>query len=160
MTNFLAVAVGTVFLFAAGMPLAQDAKAPATNPGAVATKSMAAMPMQGHLGQMDERMTKMRALHEKLNNAATPEARQQVMDEQRQEMHANMEMMNQMTQEGGMKGNAGSGMMAHKGKPASASEHMQMMQKRMDMMQMMMQAMLDQQGTMGGPGNPGALPKQ
>ena len=149
MKTSLAVAVGTVFLLAAGMPLAQDAKAPAPKPTAMAPLSGSSMSMGSPMGQMDEHMKKMGALHEQMASANTPEERQKVMDEQRKEMQAGMGMMNQM-QGGGMMGGTGGGMMAQKGKPADQKAQMQMMQKRMDMMQMMMQTMMDQQGMMAG----------
>jgi gamma-glutamylcysteine synthetase len=157
MKRSLAIAVGTVALLAAGMPLAQDAKAPASNLKPTAVQSGSSMNMSN---QMDEHMQKMKALHEKMTSAATPEERQKVMDEQRQEMQAGMGMMNQMMQGGGMKGNMGGGMMGQKGKPADATSQMQMMQKRMDMMQMMMQTMMDQQGMMTGPRSLDAAPKK
>ena len=102
------------------------------------------------MGQMDEHMKKMQALHDRMMSATTPEERRSVMDEQRREMQAGMAMMNQM-QGRGMKGAMDAGMMDQKGKPADANAQMQMMQKRMDMMQMMMQTMMDQQGMMSSP---------
>jgi hypothetical protein len=149
MKTSFAVAVGTVFLFAAGMPLAQDAKAPASTPNAIAPQSGSKMNMGSQMGQMDEHMKKMQALHERMASATTPEERQKVMDEQRKEMQAGMGMMNQM-QGGGMMGGMGGGMMAQKGRPADQKTQMQMMEKRMDMMQMMMQTMMDQQGAAAG----------
>ena len=159
MKQSLAMAVGTVALLAAGMPFAQDAKAPASKPSATAMQSGSSMNMGGQMGQMDEHMQKMKALHEKMTSATTPEERQKVMDEQRQEMQAGMSMMNQMMQGGGMMGSAGGGMMGQKGKPADANAQIPMMQKRMDMMQMMMQTMMDQQGMMAGPKATAAAPK-
>jgi hypothetical protein len=155
MKKSLAIAVGTVALLAAGMPLAQDAKAPTSNPNATATQSGSSMNM---INQMDEHMQKMKALHEKMASAATPEERQMVMDEQRQEMQAGMGMMSQMMQGGAMMGSGA--MMGQKGKPADATSQVQMMQKRMDMMQMMMQTMMDQQGMMAGPRSLAAAPKK
>ena len=160
MKTSLAVAVGTVFLLAAGLPLAQDTKVPAPNPKATATQSGSSMNMGGQMSQMDEHMKKMQALHDKMMSAATPEERQKVMDEQRTEMHSGMAMMNQMMPGGGMMGNMGGGMMAQKGKPADAGAQMQMMGKRMDMMQMMMQTMMDQQGMMASPKSLDAAPKK
>ena len=150
----LAVAVGTVVLLAAGIPLAQDTRAPASKPNATASQPGPAMNMGSHMGQMDEHMKKMQALHEKIASAPTPEERQKLMQEQHAEMQTGMAMMNHMTAGGGMAGGMGGGMMAQKGKPGDASMQMQMMQKRMDMMQMMMQSMLDQQGMMAGPKSP------
>ena len=150
MKKSLAIAVGTFVLLAAGMPMAQDAKGPAPHHDATATQSGASTNMSGQMGQMDEHMKKMQALHDRMMSATTPEERQSVMDEQRKEMQAGMAMMNQM-QGGGMKGGMGAAMMGPKGKPADANAQMQMMQKRMDMMQMMMQTMMDQQGMMASP---------
>jgi hypothetical protein len=151
MKKSLAIAVGTVVMLAAGMPLAQDAKAPASNPKATTMQSGSSTNMGSQMGQMDEHMKKMQALHDKMTSASTPEERQKVMDEQRKEMQSGMAMMNPMMRGGGMTGNMGGGMMGQKGKPADATSQMQMMQKRMDMMQMMMQTMMDQQGMMAGP---------
>jgi hypothetical protein len=159
MKTSLAVAVGTVLLLAATLPLAQNMKAPASNATTAAPQSGSNMGMGGQMGQMDEHMKKMQALHVQMANATTPEERQKVMDEQRKEMQSSMGMMNQM-QGGGMMGGTGSGMMGQKGKPADANTQMQMMQKRMDMMQMMMQSMMDQQGLMAGPRSPEAAPKK
>jgi len=152
-----AMVVGTVAVLAAGMPLAQNAKAPESHAHAAGTQSAATMNMSTQMGQMDEHMKKMQALHDKMMSAATPEDRQKAMDEQRQEMQACMGMMSQM-QGGAMMGGMGSGTMGQKGKPADASTQMRMMQKRMDMMQMMMQSMMDQQGMMAGSKGQGAAP--
>jgi hypothetical protein len=157
MKMFPTMVVGTVALLAAGMPLAQDAKAPAAHTHAAGMQSGAAMNMSTQMGQMDEHMKKMQALHDRLVNASTPDERQKVMDEQRQEMQACMGMMNQM-QGGPMMGGMGSGTMGQKSTPADAKAQMQMMQKRMDMMQMMMQSMMDQQGMMAGAKGANAAP--
>ena len=143
----LAMAVGSVFLLAAGTPFAQNANAPAPKPPAMSPQS--GMDMATAMGQMDEHIKKMQALHERMASATAPEERQKLMDEQRAEMQACMGMMNQM-QGGGMMGGMGSGMLAQKGKPADPRAQMQMMEKRMDTMQMMMQTMIDQQTMMTG----------
>jgi len=161
MKKTLAIAVGTVVLLAAGMPLAQDAKAPASNMAATAPQSGAPMNMGSQMAQMDEHMQMMKALHEKLMSATTPDARKIVMDKQREEMQGCMGMMKQM-HDGGMMGGMGGGMMAQKGTPPDAEapmQMMQMMQKRMDMMEMMMQTMMDQQGMMADPQAVVAAPK-
>jgi hypothetical protein len=165
MNTSLAIAVGTVVLLAAGMPMAQDAKAPASNMAATAPQSGAPMSMGNQMAQMDEHMQMMKALHEKMMSATTPEARKIVMDKQREEMQACMGMMNQM-HDGGMMGGMAGGMMAQKGAPPDAAAPMpmmpmmQMMQKRMDMMEMMMQAMMDQQKMMIGPKSPDVAPRK
>jgi hypothetical protein len=158
MNKSLAVAVGTVVLLAAGMPMAQDAKAPASNMP-MAAQSGAPMSMGNQMAQMDEHMQMMKALHEKLMSATTPEARKIVMDKQREEMQACMGMMNQM-HDGGMMGGMGGGMMAQKGTSPDSAAPTQMMQKRMDMMEMMMQTMMDQQGMMVGPKSGNTAPKK
>jgi hypothetical protein len=85
-----------VALLAAGMPLAQNAKAPAPNPGATTTQSSGpSMSMSSQMGQMDEHMKKMQALHDRMMSATTPEERQKVMDAQRKEMQSGMAMLNQ-----------------------------------------------------------------
>ena len=160
MKNIFAIAVGTAVLLAAGMPLAQNTKAPLSNPNSTATQSGQAMNMDGQMGQMDEHIKTMQALHDKMTSAATPEERQKVMDEQRKEMQGCMAMMSPMMQSGGMMGGMGSGTMAQKGKPGDANAQVQMMQKRMDMMQMMMQTMMDQQAMMAGPKALDAAPKK
>jgi hypothetical protein len=174
MSKTFAIVVGTSVLLAAGMPFAQTTNAPGSTPSPTATQSGSAMSMGGQMGQMDEHTQMMKALHEKLKSATTPEARKIVMDKQREEMHESMATMEQMGQGGGMmgqgggmmgqgggmKGNVGGGMMDQKGKPADATTQMQMMQKRMDMMQMMMQTMMDQQGMMVGPKVADAAPRK
>jgi hypothetical protein len=108
--------------------------------------------------QMDEHTQMMKALHEKMTSATTPEARQIVMERQREEMQGCMATMNQMKQGGGMMGNMGGGMMEQKGAAADVAPQMRMMQKRMDMMEMMMQTMMDQQGMMSGTKSAAAAP--
>ena len=155
-----AVAVGTALLLVMGMPLAQDAKAPGSKPNVTAPHAGPSMNMESQMGQMDEHMRKMQALHEKLATARTPEERQKLMHEQQAEMQTAMAMMNHMTAGGGMMGGMGGGMMGQKGKPGDAGAQMQMMQKRMDMMQMMMQSMMDQQGAMASSKGPDAAARK
>jgi len=160
MKKSLAIAVGTSVLLAASMPFAQNTNAPASTPSPTAMQSGSSMSMGGQMGQMDEHMKKMQALHDKMTSATSPEERQKVMEEQRMEMQACMAMMTPMMQGGGTMGGMGSGTMSQKGKPADANMQMQMMQKRMDMMQMMMQTMMDQQGMMVGPKVADAAPRK
>ena len=159
MKTSLAVAVGTAFLLAAGAPLAQDVKAPASNPSTMAPQSGSPMGMGSRMAQMDEHTQMMKALHEKMASATTPEARQILMDKQRAEMQDCMAMMDDMKKGDGKMGAMGGGMMEQKGAPPDANAQMQMMQKRMDMMEMMMQTMLDQQGMMAGAKSSIAAPR-
>jgi hypothetical protein len=160
MKRSVAIAIGTALVFAAGAPLAQDAKAPASSPSATASQPRPSMNTSSPMGQMDEHMKNMQTLHDRMMSATTPEERQKVMEEQRKEMQGSMGMMNQMMRGGATPGGMGTGMMGQKGKPADAGAQMQMMQKRMDMMQMMMQTMMDQQGMMAGPQGMGATPRK
>lgn len=146
MKTSLAVAVGTALLLAAGMPWAQDAKVPASNPATTVPQPGSSMGMGSQMAQMDEHMQMMKTLHEKMMSATTPEARQIVMDKQREEMQGCMAMMNEMTKGNGKMGAMGGGMMEQKAMPSDANAQMQTMQKRMDMMEMMMQTMMDRQG--------------
>jgi hypothetical protein len=159
MKTSLAVAVGTTFLLASGMPLAQDAKAPASAPAAMAPQSGSSMGMGSQIGQMDEHMQMMKALHEKMASATTPEARQILMDKQRAEMQDCMAMMDDMKKGDGKMGAMGGEMMEQKGAPPDANAQMQMMQKRMGMMEMMMQTMMDQHEMMAGAKSSVATPK-
>ena len=160
MKTSLALAVGTVFLLASVMPLAQDAKAPAAAPTAMAPQSGSPMGMGREMAQMDEHMQMMKALHEKMASATTPEARQILMDKQRAEMQDCMAMMNDMKKGDGKMGAMSGGMMVQKGAPPDANPEMQMMQKRMGMMEMMLQTMMDQQGMMAGAKSSVTAPKK
>jgi hypothetical protein len=161
MIKKLAVVLAVASLFAAGVALPQDSKAPAATPNTSSSKSPGSdSPAQ--TGRMDEQMKKMQAMHDRIMNAKTPEERQKLMEENRRVMQDGMGMMSQMMQgESMMGGGAGGSMMSGAGAPmmgqkgsADSAAQMLMMQKRMDMMQMMMQSMLDQQGMMSGPGAP------
>ncbi len=101
----------------------------AHHPGASAPTQGADMPM----AHMDEHMKAMRAMHDRMMRAKTPEERNALAAEHAKLMQDGMAMM------GGMSGKHGSGPMAG-GDPAARH---QMMEKRMDMMQSMMQMMMD-----------------
>lgn len=152
MKKSIAWVIGAAALFAGGVALAQDAKAP---PPAAKAAANASMPTKA---QIDEHIKKMQALHEKVTGAATPEERQKALEEARKEMQDAMKTMQPMMQGGGMMGD---GTMGRKGKAADNSAQMQMMGERVDMMQMMMQMMMDQQGMMGGTSKmPESAPKK
>src|SRR5512143_2772223 len=153
MRKVVAFVLGIAVLFGAGVPLAQDAKAPAPAPRAEAQPGMGA---QAPMSQMDDQMKKMQALHDRMTNAKTPEERRQLMEEERKAMREGMGAMDRMMHGGGMAG----GMMGPKGGPADPGAQMQMMQKRMDMMQMMMQMMMDQQDMAGSAKGHDATPKK
>ncbi len=151
MRKSLAIAVGTFFLLTAGTPFAQTAKGPMSKASATAAPSGWMMTMGAQMEQIDEHMAKMQTLHEKMASAATPEERQSVMEDQRQEMQLGMTMMHDMRWSDSPMGVAGMGRSGQTGKPANPQAQLQMMEKRIDMMQMMMQTMMDRQGMMTAP---------
>ena len=77
----------------------------------------------------------MRAMHDKMMAAKTPEERSALMAEHMKSMHEGMDMMKGM---GGMGGMAGS-----KSPATNMTERQTMMEQRMDMMQTMMEMMVD-----------------
>ena len=90
---------------------------------------------------MQKQMQAMKAMHEKMMNAKTPEERSALMAEHMQTMRDGMGMMQKMGQSGGM-----GGMGAPKGGKAMACdmhESHRMMGMRMEMMESMMQMMMD-----------------
>ena len=106
----------------------------AHHPGAAASATGQAMPMAdpgSPMARMDDHMTAMRAMHDRMSRARTPEERNALMAEHQKLMQEGMGMM------GGMMG-PGPGPMA--GDPAARQ---QWMEKRMEMMQSMMQMMMD-----------------
>ena len=93
---------------------------------------------------MQKQMQAMKAMHEKMVNAKTPEERSALMAEHMQTMRDGMGMMQKMGQSGGMGGMGGMG--ASKGGKAMACdmhESHRMMGMRMEMMESMMQMMMD-----------------
>lgn len=128
----------------AQMPYGHNAQ----RPDAASTGNMS-MPMDGsdaQMARMDEQMTAMQAMHDKMMQARTPEERSAMMAEHMEVMQNSMAMMSEM----------GSGGMMDKGgmkdKPdmqnkdrmhGDMGKHRQMMEKRMQMMQSMMQMMMD-----------------
>lgn len=101
----------------------------AHHPDASAPTAGPAMPM----ARMDEHMKAMRAMHDRMARAKTPEERNALMAEHHKLMQEGMGMMGGM---GGMMGN----MQGPGGDPVMRQ---QMMEKRMEMMQSMMQMMMD-----------------
>jgi len=90
---------------------------------------------------MQKQMQAMKAMHEKMMNAKTPEERSALMAEHMQTMRDGMGMVQKMGQSSGM-----GGMGALKGGKAMACdmhESHRMMGMRMEMMESMMQMMMD-----------------
>lgn len=80
--------------------------------------------------KMDEHMSAMRNMHEKMMNTKTPEERKALMAEHMKTMQKGMSMMNSMMG----------------GEAAGKKTSREMMQKQMDMMQMMTEMMKDRMG--------------
>ena len=105
-------------------------------PKAAAAKAAPARPVaKESMKKMDQQMMDMRAMHDKMRNAKTPEERSALMAEHMKAMQGGMAMMGDMGAAGkdGMKG----------GMPSDMATHHQMMEKRMEMMETMMQMMMD-----------------
>ncbi|MDO8386757.1 MAG: hypothetical protein Q7T13_10175 [Polaromonas sp.] len=109
----------------------------AHHPGASAPAAGQAMPM----ARMDDHMSAMRAMHERVARTRTPEERNALMAEHHKLMQEGMGMMGGMGP--GAKGGMG-GMMGNPGAMAGdPAARQQWMEKRMEMMQSMMQMMMD-----------------
>jgi hypothetical protein len=89
----------------------------------------------GQMAKMDDHMKTMRAMHEKMMGATTPEERSKLMAEHMKIMQDGMGMM------GGMDGMGGMG--DSKGMPDNMGDQHKMMAKHMEMMHSMMQMMMD-----------------
>ncbi len=97
---------------------------------------------------VDAQIAHMRALHERLSRAKTPQERQALMAEQTKVMQESMTVMRDMHSmhgQGGMQMGMGQGDMSeHMGM------HRDMMAQHMELMQEMMQMMVDRMGMTGG----------
>jgi N-methylhydantoinase B/oxoprolinase/acetone carboxylase alpha subunit len=103
----------------------------------MSTAAAGAMGTPDQMAKMDAQMQAMRAMHEKMMAAKTPEERNKMMAEHMKTMQDSMQMM---------KGMGGGGMGDMKGMPGMTAEmaaHHQMMAKRMEMMETMMPMMMD-----------------
>ena len=152
MKRSLVVVLGTAILLAASATLAQDLKVPAPA-GKAAVQPSRSMDAKAQMEQMDAQMKKMRALHDKMIRAATPDERQKLMEEQHKAIQEGMGMINQMT--GGMSDGT---YLEQKSNPPDPNGTMQMMQKGIDLMAMMTQMMMDQLGLIAPPTGPVAAP--
>ena len=86
-------------------------------------------PAAGRMAMMDDQMKNMRAMHEKVMRAKTPEERRALMQEHMKSMRQGMGMME--------------GMSSMRCMEQSEAQCHEMMEKRMEMMQSMMQMMMD-----------------
>ncbi|MBC7468244.1 MAG: hypothetical protein H7322_02840 [Ramlibacter sp.] len=101
------------------------------------TAAAGTMGTSEQMAKMDAQMQAMRAMHEKMMAAKTPDERNKMMAEHMKTMQDSMQMM---------KGMGGAGMGDMKGMPGMTAEmtaHHQMMEKRMQMMETMMPMMMD-----------------
>ena len=136
MTHFRFIPL--VFALATAGALVACATPPAPPMGSAPASRMAAPET---MAKMDEQMNTMRAMHEKMMGAKTPEERRKLMPEHMKAMQGGMEMMRGMSDAtgGGMKGThaMGGDMGAHH---KTTAKHMEMMQTMMSMMQQQMMA--------------------
>ena len=108
-------------------------------PMAMAAKPVTALP--DHLAHLDTQTKSMRAMHEKMMAAKTPEERNAMMAEHMKSMQDGMKMME------GMAGPGMKGMSGMSGMSGEMGAHHAMMEKRMAMMQTMMKMMMDRMPT-------------
>ena len=105
------------------------------HPTATVSPPTAKKPMSGKsdaaMARMDEQMKSMKAMHDKMMAAKTPEERDALKVDQMKAMQDGMAMMNGVPSDGAA------------GKKGDMTAHHQMMEKRMEMMQAMMQMMMD-----------------
>ena len=141
--------------------LATACASPGTTDAAAPSNGMASMAMGagGSMPAMDERMTAMQTMHQKMVSATTPAERQAMMAEHMKAMQGGMAMMKEMHAMHGAPGGSGAGGMGMMGAPGGAApmagmgdgkgmasdmaKHHQMMTEHMAMMQMMMDMMAD-----------------
>ena len=121
--RFAALAVSALVTLSAAAKDEHQAHHP---PGAASGAAPSQMPPSA--AGMQGQMKQMRAMHEKMMAAKTPEERQALMADHMKTMKEGMAMMN------GMKGG---------GMPANPAARQRMMEMRMDMMESMMQMMMD-----------------
>lgn len=118
----------------------EAAASAAKAPKAAAAKAAPARPVaKESMKKMDQQMMDMRAMHDKMMNAKTPEERNALMADHMKAMQGGMAMM------GGMGAAAQDGMKG--GIPADMATRQQMMEKRIEMMETMMQMMMDRMPT-------------
>jgi hypothetical protein len=142
------LAVG--ILLAGGAPSAQQLTAPA--PGGNAASLPAGSPaLNAQLEQMDAQMGRLRALHDRMIRAATPDERQRLMAEQHRAIEEGMGMMTRM-----MSAIGGNAPLERKGGPPDQDSTTQIMQKGIEMMALMTQMMREQLGLIARPKGPAA----
>lgn len=103
------------------------------HPAASPSQKSSPVPMESNMmGEMDQHMKVMQAMHEKMVAAKTAEDRQALMAEHMKLMQDGMAMMQKMD-----------GMPVGKANRATMADCQPMMGKRIDMMESMMQMMMD-----------------
>lgn len=154
MKNVVVIAAAVASILVLGPTYAQDphghdtdvvspaSKPSGGGPGQVAGEARGASPRATPGKSFDEHMQQMRAAHDRMLAAKTPEARRKAMADARKAMQDSMADMQVMM--------GRDGMMGHREPAQSQDERMEGMEQRLDMMQMMMQMMMDQQGIRRG----------
>jgi hypothetical protein len=128
-----------------GATLAQERSVPA--PAATAAVQPARnSDAEAQMAQMHTQISKMRALHDKMIHAATPDQRQKLMEEQHEAIQNGMRMISQM-----MGAMSGGGIVGPKADTHDSEGPIQMMQLGIDMLALMTQIMMDQLGMITSP---------
>jgi hypothetical protein len=140
----LIVVLGTAVMLT-GATLAQERSVPAPA-GAAAVQPTRSSDAKAQMAQMHTQISKMRALHDKMIHAATPDQRQKLMEEQHEAIQNGMRMISQM-----MGAMSGGGIVGQKADTPDSEGPIQMMQLGIDMMALMTQIMMDQLGTIASP---------
>jgi len=148
----LIVVLGTAILFTIGVTLAQERSAPAPAGNTVVQPARSA-DAKAQMARMHAQMKTMRALHDKMVHAATPDARQKLMEEQHEAIQEGMRMIGQM-----MGAMSGGGPVGPKAGTPDPEGPIQMMQLGIDMMALMTQIMMDQLGLITPPKGPASAP--
>ena len=121
-----------------------EASAPAKKVKKTAKATPAKSLSADKMANMDQHMQSMKAMHDKMMEAKTPDERQALMPENMKLMQEGMSMMKDM---GGM--SAMGGMPGDQGMGGNMADRQQMMEKRMEMMESMMQMMMDRMSGSG-----------
>jgi len=154
MSKNLRATILIAFSSLAWTPLAFSAGPQPGGPGRDHNQAAAATPQKPQAAQrnaaVDAQIAHLRALHERLSRAKTPQERQALMAEQVKVMQESMTMMRSMHAGQGQGGMGGGMGMGQGGMPEHMGMNRDLMVQHMELMQEMMQTMVDHMGMMGG----------
>ena len=154
MKRSIVVVFAAAILLVTGATFAQDIKVPPPT-GRAAVQPARSMGAKAQMEQMDEQMKKMRALHERMIRATTPDERQQLMDEQHRAIQEGMGTISQM-----MSGMSRAAPVEQKAGTPDPNDSIQVMQKGIEMMALMTQMLMDQLGLRTQPRGTASAPSK